>query len=334
MKKQPNIIKAAWIGVLGVVLAAIISVLWRGCQPESPKQLVKGGSLVGNRNNLKMSNSPGAMQVLGSLNYYHSTSEEDASAKNKQVLLASQAEVVNRSEFFHQRYGKLAIIPNIKDKDAAKVANSFLILVPCKQYHFKTLNSPFWLQFNHYLPGSNGQRRHLGVFVVTFGRTGATMSLEVFRNKKWIRPNSNKVLDEFSEVVDLPWPEYMSSINKWSSKDGKLSDSDQVVKGPWHAIPQGGKEFSWDYRKFWEWAVSSCLKTSKYVIGPNPDFNNVKVSTRLIGYSPTSYPGSRSPVVFDIRTMDEINTAVFIAIYALEDDGEDIREWYWIKRDD
>jgi hypothetical protein len=332
MKKQPNNIKAAWIGVLGLVLAAIISVLWRGCQPESLKQLAKGRGLVGNHNNLKMLNSPGAVQVLGNLNYY-STSEEKI-FRNKKVPLASQEEAVDRSEFFHQRYGKLAIIQKIKDKTAAKNANSFLILTPCKQYHFKTLNSPFWLQFNHYLPGTNGQRRHLGVFVVTFGRTGATMSLEVFRNKKWIRPNSNKVLDEFSEVVDLPWPEYMSSINKWSSKNGKLSDSDQAVKGPWHAIPQGGKEFSWDYRKFWEWAVSSCLKTSKYVIGPNPDFNNVKVSTRLIGYSPTSYPGSRSPVVFDIRTMDEINTAVFIAIYALEDDGEDIREWYWIKRDD
>ena len=333
MRKLPISIKVAWIGVLGLVLAALVSVLIKGCQDDSYKQSIKVGNVIGIHNNVKMENSPGLVQVLGNLNYYPTFEKEVF--RNKEVPLASQAEVVDRSEFFRQRYGKLAIIPKIKDKTAAKDASSFLILTPCKQYHFKDLNSPFWLQFNHYLPDTNGQRRHLGVFIVTFGRTGATMSLEVFRNKKWIRPGSDKMLNEFSEVVDLPWPEYIASINKWSSSNGKLSDSDQVVKGPWHAIPKGGKEFSWDYRKFWKWAASSCQQTSRYVIGSNPDFNNVKVSTRLISYNPTSYPGSKSPVIFDIRTMDEINTAVFIAIYALEDNGEDnIREWYWIRRKD
>jgi hypothetical protein len=322
---------AAWIGGGCVVLAAIIGVIARECQSDSPKQFVNTGNSVGSHNNVKMANSPGAVQVMGNLNCY-SAPQEETSSRNKNVPLASQGEVVNRSEFFHQRYGVLAVIPKAKNRSAAINANSLLVLSPCNQYQFKALSSPIWLQFNHYLPDTNSKRRHLGVFIVTFGRTGATMSLEVFRNKKWVRPGSDKVLNEFSEVVDLPWSEYIESINKWSSPEGKLSDSDRAVKGPWHAIPQGGKEFSWDYRKFWKWAASCCQQTSKYAIGQNPDFNNVKVSTRLISYSPTSFPGSKSPVIFDVRTMDEANTAVFIAIYALEDNGEDVREWYWIKR--
>lgn len=319
MEKAIKDYKVAWISGGCTVLVALIG-------------LFKTGILVDNRNNLKISNSPGAVQVFGSLNYY--STSETSSNKNKGVLIASQAEPVDRNEFFNSDYGTLAILPNTKTRSAAINVNGFLILNRCSQYQFNKLRTPIWLQVNHYLPNTNSKRRHLGVFIVTFGRTGTVMPLEVYRNKKWIRPNSNKVLNEFSEVVNLPWSEYMGSINKWSSKNGKLSDSDRIVKGEWHAIPQGGKEFSWDYRKFWVSAASKCQETAKYVLGPDIDFSNVKVSTRLIGYCPVSRPASKSPVLFDIRTMDQENTAVFIAIYALEDSGQDTGGWYWIKRGD
>jgi hypothetical protein len=249
------------------------------------------------------------------------------------VSVAPEREIDGRSGFFQCNYGALAMLPNARTRLEAVNADTFLILSPGKKYKLKVLNSPIWLQFNHHLSDTNGKRRHLGVFIVTFGRMGATMPLEVYRNKNWVRPQNKKILGQFSEIVELPWPEFVASIRRWSSPDAKLSEVDRVVKGPWHAIPEGGDKFSWQYRDFWKWAVTNCQETAKGALGEVPDFSNVKVSTRLISYSPSPLPGSKSPVIFDIRSMYEDKTAAFIAIYALEDSGQDIREWYWITRE-
>lgn len=184
------------------------------------------------------------------------------------------------------------------------------------------------------MPDTDGKRRHLGVMVVTFGRMGATIPLEVYRNKNWIRPQNKKILGQFSEIIDLPWSEFVASVKRWASPNANLSEADQTVKGPWHAIPEGGDKFSWQYRDFWKWAVAICQKTSKDVLGVASNFDNVKVSARLIGYRLSSRPASKSPVIFDIRSMCEDKTAAFIAIYALEDSGQDLRQWYWIVRED
>lgn len=262
------------------------------------------------------------------------SAEEETSKSEGLTPVAPEKEIDGRNRFFKCNYGVLAVLPDAKTRSEAVNTDTFLILSSGKQHKFKKLGSSIWLQFNHHLPDTNGKRRHLGVFIVTFGRMGATMPLEVYRNKKWVRPENKKILGQFSEIVDLPWPDFVADIQKWSSSDAKLSEVDQVVKGPWHAIPEGGDRFSWQYRVFWEWAVTNCQKTAKDVLGGTPDFNNVKVSTRLIGYSPSSQSASKSPVVFDIRSMYEDKTAAFVAIYALEDSGRDIRQWYWIKRED
>ncbi|MFA5197748.1 MAG: hypothetical protein WC437_05020 [Patescibacteria group bacterium] len=269
-----------------------------------------------------------------SVNFFNPSIEKKEKTVEKQVLLDSQNEIISRQEFYKRDYGTLAFLPNVKTYLIAKNTDSFLILTPCKEYQFKTFGQSIWLQFNHYLADTNNKRRHLGIFVVTFGRTGAIMPLEVYRNKRWVRPGKNEVLDEFSEVRDCPWRDYVKLVNKWVTPGAKLFDSDLASKGYWHAIPQGGKESSWDYRKFWKWAVDKCQETSKDIVGLKADFENIKVSTRLIGFNPIPNPFSKSPVLFNIDSLDQKGTFAFVAVYALKDNGQDVREWYWIHRMD
>ncbi len=246
------------------------------------------------------------------------------------VPMASVEEIFSSREFFEGGFGSLAILPKAQARSSAIKTDAFRILAPGKQHKTKLSHFPIWLQFSHYSPGSNKRPRHLGIFVVTFGHMGSVMPLEVYRNKNWERPQSKTKLGEFSEVVGLPWSEFFSFVQKNSSTDAKLEDVDQVVKGPWHAVPGGGSDSSWDYREFWKWAAENCRRTAKSVLGEKPDFSNAKVSTRLIRFTPIAQPVSSSPVVFDIRSFSKEEGVAFIAIYSLEDSGQDIRHWYWI----
>ena len=314
------------------IILALISLVGYIATPLITGMFNKGQPRVAN--NLNMHNSPGAVQINGGNNYFSVDSQgAEISGRNKGIA-DLHYEFLKRSDFYNRDYGAVAIMLNARTQLKALQADTCLVLKPNKQSWIETGGQSVWLQVNHYLAETNGKRRHFGVFIVTFGRTGATMPLEVFRNKKWVRPGNGTALGEFSEVVDLSWKDYLKMIEQVSSTQGSLSDSDNAVKGSWHAIPQGGKEFSWDYRKFWKWAAEVCQKTSKNIVGPNPDFDNVKVSARLISYSPVGRPQSKSPVLFDIRTLDQKGVSAFIAIYALKDDGQDVREWYWVSRAD
>lgn len=332
MLKEPKKVTKWWIHVLvgsGGVTVIIVALISSRCssrmsETKSIQMSVKQG-IVGSN----ISTKNGSVYIINK----GIETEQQNRANKFSIAMAPEKEIVGRSRFFNLAYGTLSILPEAKTRSEAVRTDTFLILSPGKQHEFRTLNSPIWLQFNHHLLDTNGKRRHLGVFVVTFGRMGATMPLEVYRNKNWVRPQSNNVLGQFSEIVELPWSEFVDSIQRWSSSDAKLSEVDRVLKGPWHAIPQGGDKFSWQYRNFWKWAVTSCQKTAKDALGATPDFSNVKVSARLIGYTPSPLAVSKSPVVFDIRSMYEDKTTAFIAIYALEDSGEDIRQWYWITRE-
>jgi hypothetical protein len=256
-------------------------------------------------------------------------------SKSKEfVPTASVQEVFSSRDFFESGYGNLAILPKAQTRSSALKTDAFRILKPANQHKIKLSHLPVWLQFSHYSPVSNKKPRHLGIFVVTFGHMGSVMPLEVYRNKNWKRPQSKTKLGEFSEVVGLPWSEFFSFVQKYSSTDAKLADVDQVVKGPWHAVPGGGDNSSWDYREFWKWAAENCQKTAKNVLDANSDFENAKVSTRLIRFTPIAQPVSNSPVVFDIRSFSKEEGVAFVAIYSLEDSGQDIRRWYWIIDED
>lgn len=267
----------------------------------------------------------------GSVYIYNENLETDKISKPKGLVsVAPEKEINGKSGFFKRDYGTLAILPDVRTHSEAVNADTFLILSPGKQHRLKELNPPVWLQFNHHLSDTNGKRRHLGVLIVTFGNMGSIMPLEVYRNKKWVRPQNSQILGQFSEVVGLPWQDFKASVKKWSSPGAKLEESDRVVKGPWQAIPEGGNKISWEFRKFWLWAADQCQKTAKSVLDVDPNFDNVKVSARLIRYSPTPSTTSKSPVIFDIRSILVDEVAIFIAIYALDDFEQDMCAWYWV----
>lgn len=317
-------------GIVALIIA-LISLPNFFKQPNSSQISVKQG-IVGN----KISTRNGSVFIV---NGNIKTEQQDdvktyipprVSEHKTIVSTAYVREILGRRNFFELDYGTLSVLPNVRTHSSAINSDVFWVLEPGKQNIIKVLSVPLWLQFNHYLPDSDGKRRHLGILVVTFGKMGATMPLEVYRNKKWMRPQDKKILNQFSEVVDLSWADFLTLTEKWSYPDAKIIEADQVVKGPWHAIPQGGDKFSWSYREFWKWAAVSCQNTADSVFGGALNFNNVKVSARLIGYTPTPQPSSKSPVIFDVRSLQEEASSIFIAIYGLEDSGQDIRKWYWI----
>ncbi len=246
------------------------------------------------------------------------------------VLVTRPDEIFGKKEFFLTEYGSLSILPDAQTRSSAANANTFWVLQPFKKNNVKLSRIPIWLQFNHHFPDSNKKIRHLGIFVVTFGQEESVKKLEIFRNKNWKRPQSNTTLGEFSNAYDLPWSEFYTFIKKYSSKDAKLAEMDLAIKGPWHAIPGGGDNFSWDYREFWKWAAERCESTAYNVLGESPDFDHAKVSTRLIRFTPISKPISNSPVIFDIRSISKENAVIFVAIYSLLDTGQDLSRWFWI----
>ena len=270
--------------------------------------------------------------VSGSVYIINGQPEDEKKSKPvKSVSLAPDIEVTGKSGFFQRAYGTLAVLPNTHSHLTAINSNNFLILSPGKQNKIKDMHSPLWLQFNHHSADADGKRKHLGIMVVTFGHMGSIMPLEVYRNKNWKRPNKKQILGEFREVIDKPWPDFMASIQEWKSPSAQIEDSDKVVKGPWQAMPQGGDKISWEFRKFWPWAAAACQETAKKVLGADENFENVKVSTRLIGYTPTPLLTSHSPVIFNINSIPEENGAAFVAIYALQDTDEDLSYWYWLR---
>lgn len=280
---------------------------------------------------MTVSGSSGVVQTTGPVLVVNSDHKQQASRQPMTNMLAKRQELDGQQLFFSLPFGAIAIAPEAASFKTAQSAGRFLVLSPQRVNEFVPFSSRIWLRFNHYLPESNGLRRHLGVFVVTFDGSGASVPLQVYRNKNWVRSKTSPVLPEFSEVLDMPWNEFVSDMKKWSKKGADLSDVDKKLKGPWHAIPKGGDISSWEYRKFWAWAVARCQESAKDVFGDKPDFTDVKVSARLIGFTPCSRKKSKSPVLFDINLADKEGASVFLAVYAFGDSKIDTREWYWIK---
>lgn len=335
-KKIPKGFWYAGITTLGVVFAAYIQRPISGDVSPADSVFVSQSPVQNvNADNkstvMTVSGSSGVVQTTGPVLVVSPARKQNEDNQPGPDMLAKRQEISGEKLFFDLPFGAIAVVPQAKSQKSAKTADRFFVLSPQKMQELDESSCRIWLRFNHHLADSNGLRRHLGVFIVTFDRSGASVPLQVYRNKNWIRSKNAPVLPEFSEVLDMSWNEFMADMKKWSAKNAHLSEVDKKLKGPWHAIPKGGDISSWEYRKFWAWAVARCQETAPAVFGKKPDFTDVKVSARLIGFTPCSGKRTKSPVLFDINLADEEGANVFLAVYAFGDSKVDMREWYWIR---
>lgn len=214
------------------------------------------------------------------------------------------------------------------DRRTADSSGTFQVLPPEKSCQIKPTRSPLWFQFNHRVSEPDAKRRHLGALIVVFGRNAGVEPIKVFRNAGWTRPNSDEVYGEFSTKPDLSWEQFAAIIHESSSPKADLRRVDAAFKGPWHAIPCEGEDYSWRYRKFWDWAVSKYETVSQAALGSPPQVDRFKVSARLFAFNPTTKVDSSSPFVFYVGASS--GDSVFVALYSLCA-SDDTQSWYWIQ---
>jgi hypothetical protein len=250
----------------------------------------------------------------------------ESQAKTPEIAIGQVCQPGVRRSFFEMEFGTLAILPRATTREAANRAGTFLALQKYASYTIGTTHSPIWFQFNHYLPESDGQPRHLGALIIVVSRSAGCRHVEVYRNSGWTRPNSTEILGEFSESPNLSWEQFVALNRESTSDPQKLDDA---YGGPWHAFPRGGRKYSWDYQVFWNWAVSEYEKTSKTVLGDLPAIDRYRVSARLLAYTPTPIPESKRPLVFYVHASP--GDFMFVALYSLYNSGVDTHAWYWIQ---
>ena len=245
--------------------------------------------------------------------------------------IAQKADIENipaRKLFFAKEFGKLALLPNASSETSAKSAGTFWGLNHQAIYDVKLHSHPTWFQYNNRLSGSNGKRRHLGVLIITINSSGSDKTLAAYRNANWHRPGSTNVLGEFFSSKPLSWDKFASLVTNSAIDGADVQMMDSAVGGPWHAVPIGGDEFSWDYRQFWKWAIDEFKRESEG-ISNNRRTSYYRISTRLIGFRPTTQTDSQKPVVF--YTNATKGDTIFIATYSLQDGGQDTRSWAWLR---
>ncbi len=251
-----------------------------------------------------------------------------AEAEPVEVPTGQVQELVARRSFFQKGFGTLAVLPKAASREMANEAGTFLIMQPDMSYTVKATHNPIWFQFNHHVPDADGERRHVGALIIVHTKTVGSKRIGVYRNRGWTRQDSTEILGEFSKSLDLSWEQFATISHKSGSANAKLQEVDDAFGGPWHAAPCGSDKYSWSYRKFWDWAVST-YETSKNAVGNLPQAERFRVSARLIAYTPTSGLASANPVVFDVNASQ--GDSVFVALYSLFKDGQDTQSWYWIQ---
>ena len=237
-------------------------------------------------------------------------------------------ELIARRSFFQTTFGTLAILPKAVTKEGAKQTGTFWVMQPNASHTVGATRSPVWFQFNHHLPDSNGERRHLGALIVVHGKTVGSKRVEVYRNPGWKRQGSTEILGEFSKILDLSWEQFAAISHKSGSANAKLQEVDDAFGGPWHAAPHGSDKYSWSYRKFWDSGVSM-YETSKQALGSLAQADRFRVSARLIAYTPTPIAASKRPVVFSVNAAP--GDSIFVALYSLYNTGQDTWSWYWVQ---
>ncbi|MBN1508348.1 MAG: hypothetical protein JW955_15980 [Sedimentisphaerales bacterium] len=237
--------------------------------------------------------------------------------------------MVARRSFYATEFGTLAVLPRAWSRATANTTGTFLTVESETLCTVKPTRNPVWFQFNHHFSESDGKRCHLGALILVLGKHAGERQIELFRNAKWTRPNSSEILGEFSASPDLSWGQFVALTRESISPQADVRKVDEAFGGPWHGIPCGGDKYSWSYRKFWNWAVSTYETTRQGAMQNAARIDHFRVSARLIAYQPTRKANSESPVVFYINTSP--GDSVFMALYTVYSTGLDTRSWYWIQ---
>lgn len=256
---------------------------------------------------------------------------ETRPAKNQTKTTVPQGqlhELVARRSFFQTDFGTLALLPKATSKETAKRTGTFLLLPRNASCTVSAPPRPVWLQFNHHLADSNGEPRHLGALIIVHGKSAGSKKIGVYRNPGWKRQDKTEILGEFSATPDLSWEEFATLSRKAGASKADLREVDDALGGPWHAAPRGSDKYSWSYRKFWAWAVSTYEDTRTTVVGDPAQIDCFRVSARLIAYTPTPALASERPVVLSVNASR--GDSVFVAVYSLFNDGVDTQLWYWV----
>jgi len=243
---------------------------------------------------------------------------------------AEYREITARKTFFQSGYGALALLPSASSKQAAKEAGRFCPLQPGALNVVRRRND-VWLQFNHHFSESKGVPTHLGVMVVKVSRFESSLPTLVYRNDNWTRTGQSTLFPSFSRQLPLSWTDFKRYLERWANSGSEVANSDEVLRGIWHATPKGGTVFSWEHRRFWPLQAKNFDFTAHSATGRVLDLSKVNVTAQLIRFMPTPIPQSTSPVVFNLATSD--SDAVFIALYS-PGFGEGVGEysnWWWLR---
>jgi hypothetical protein len=219
-------------------------------------------------------------------------------------------------------------VPDVDSTNTPSSIGTFWVFEHGGIYTLKLRHDPLWFQINHHLPESNSEARHSGLLIITVNTSGSTHSVETYRNANWHMPGSNKVLGEFFNTKELNWQDFDSLIGSSTIDETNVEILDSKLGGPWHAVPDGGTRYSWEYRNFWNWATEEFKKESANIVGDS-NASYYRVSARLLAFRPTLQLDSKLPVTF--YTQADHGDVIFMATYILEDGDQDLRKWYWFK---
>nr|VFK09988.1 MAG: hypothetical protein BECKLPF1236A_GA0070988_1003014 [Candidatus Kentron sp. LPFa]VFK26048.1 MAG: hypothetical protein BECKLPF1236C_GA0070990_1002914 [Candidatus Kentron sp. LPFa] len=150
--------------------------------------------------------------------------------------------------FFGTEPGTTAFLPGVVSKDGAKVSWDYHVFGRDGPYSLPR-QQECWFVINHRdTSEEEGAASYVAVKMILFRDYEFNEPLRIYRNKGWIRKDSNINAEKIVEK------NLSKSVNKFLELHGgeNLSKLDEFLGIKWYAIARGSEEFSWDKRPYWE----------------------------------------------------------------------------------